>query len=80
MQNQINSDFLQKIIEAKRMEMEAVLMLLPDKMKGHIEVIGQEVGTMVKEFILEAYAGQREDTAKTGHTTANSKVRKVDIG
>lgn len=71
MNHQTRLAFFEKIMEAKQKEMEAIMMLVPDKMKGHIEVIGKEVKMMLKDCLMEK---------PTNHTQSNSKVKKVDIG
>lgn len=79
MNSDTSSAFMEKMMEAKRMELEAIMMLVPDKMKGHLEVIGREVRMMLMDCIMEMYAKHEEDTA-TKPAPSGSKVKKVDIG
>ena len=80
MNPQTSIAFMEKMMEAKKLEMEAIMLLLPDKMKGHIEVIGNEVKLMLKECLLDMAAKHGQDTAEASQTPGSSKVKKVDIG
>lgn len=82
MNHKINVAFLEKIMEAKQMEKEALMMLLPDKMKGHLEVIGKEVKAMFIDCLLEMNSDHvtGAGSGRTDHSQSKDKVRKVDIG
>jgi hypothetical protein len=72
--------FIQKMIQAKRMEAEALLLLVPEKTRGHMKVIGKELGSIVMECLAEVFIkpdGSEPDKVKYDTTQA---VRKVDIG
>lgn len=71
--------FIQKMIQAKRMEAEALLLLVPEKTREHIKVIGTELGSMVMECLTDVFI--KPDGAEPGkakNDTAQA-VRKVDI-
>ncbi|MBN1775316.1 MAG: hypothetical protein JW817_02495 [Clostridiales bacterium] len=45
----MNREFFLKMAEAKRMERDAILALLPESSRGHIQTIGNELREMIKE-------------------------------
>lgn len=63
----IQPEVIEKLIEAKRLEKEAIALMLPPQVKGHLEVIMAEVEAMVLELLLERKA-------------ESAKVKKVPIG
>jgi len=65
----LNAQVIEKLIEAKRLEKEAFMMLLPEKMQKHLEVIGNEVKAMLLDYILDVNEEEK-----------SPKVKKVDIG
>jgi hypothetical protein len=65
--------FMQKMLQAKKIEAEAILCLLPEQTKEHVEVIGKELTSMV----AECFADKRREKAQ--ENTSASGVRKVDI-
>lgn len=74
MERKISSTgFVEKFIEAKKMEKEAFMMLIPDYMKEHLAVIDKEIKSMLKE----GFSGAPSDSGEAG---TKSKVKKVDIG
>lgn len=73
--------FFQKMIQAKRMEAEAILLLFPEKAREHMKVIGKELSCMILECLSDVFINP--DGSEPGKAekrdTANG-VRKVDIG
>lgn len=69
------AEFLEKMAEAKKLELDAILLLLPNRTKEHIDVIGKEVKSMFMEYIQEVVKNDNVNSE-----TSNSNVRKVDIG
>lgn len=59
----LNPRFLATLIEAKKMEQEAMMMLLPEKMQGHMKVISKEIKAMVFETLMEYASAEDESTA-----------------
>lgn len=45
----MNREFILKMAEAKKMERDAMMSLLPQSSRGHIETIGKEVEAMWQE-------------------------------
>lgn len=78
MNSQENKVFIEKLMAAKQLEKEALMMLLPDKMKSHLDVIGKEVRSMMTEMIQEIFTEQPETTEKATDQQSE-KVKKVDI-
>lgn len=79
----INSEVIEKLMEAKRLEKEALMMLLPEKMQGHLEVISNEVKAMVFDYIEDFNKKQEDESCHDRAYKKNSntsKVKKVDIG
>lgn len=69
------AEFLEKMAEAKKLELDAISLLLPNRTKEHIDVIGKEVKSMFMEYIQEVVKNDNVSSE-----TSNSNVRKVDIG
>lgn len=69
------AEFLEKMAEAKKLELDAISLLLPNRTKEHIDVIGKEVKSMFMEYIQEVVKNDNVNSE-----TSNSNVRKVDIG
>lgn len=67
--------FIQKLTEAKKMEAEAIMCLLPEQTQGHVKVIGKELTSMVKECFIVHEGTRQEKTQKD----SASGTRKVDI-
>ena len=71
----MNNEFLEKIIKAKQMEMEAIGCLLPEPVKWHIDVINSELKDMAKEIIFSCCA----NSGKPGAPEKEHKASKIDI-
>ena len=67
--------FLRKFMQAKKMEKEAFMTLMPENVRKHLSVIEKEV----KELFFECLAGAvtPEPSEKS---TEQTRVKKVDIG
>lgn len=79
MSHGIDAAFLEKMLEAKRLEKEALMMILPDNIKGHLEVISREVKAILVEMILDT-STENDQNTKTGTQPKKNRVNKVDIG
>lgn len=71
----MNHEFIDKMIKAKQLEMEAIGCLLPDPVKGHIDVINRELKDIAKEVIFSYCAGSE----KTSGQEKEHRTSKVDI-
>lgn len=71
--------FIQKMMQAKRMEAEALLLLVPEKARGHLTIIGKELRSMVMECLAEVFIKPEAEAEKVERDTVIG-VRKVDIG
>lgn len=86
----INAVTIEKLLEAKRLEKEALLAMLPENMHKHIEVIGKEIKAMVFECLQNGYqeSSNTQESSKSQETTKQyeakkvqaNRVIKVDIG
>ncbi len=65
----MRKDSLDKFLAAKELEMEALALLLPPGVGGHLQVIARELGAMFREALKEP---QQPEAAKKA-------VRKVTI-
>ncbi len=65
----MHKDCLDKLLAAKKLEMEALALLLPPGVGGHLQAISQEAAAMLKETF------QRDKRPKTAEKT----VQKVTI-
>ncbi|MBN2220802.1 MAG: hypothetical protein JW708_01265 [Vallitaleaceae bacterium] len=81
----INAKAIEKLMEAKRLEKEALLSMLPENMQKHIDVIGKEIKAMVVDCFFEESQETHQDPESHKNSEpqkgqATSKVKKVDIG
>ncbi|WP_041703400.1 hypothetical protein [Lachnoclostridium phytofermentans] len=67
--------FSQKMMEAKKMEVEALMYLLPEQTQDHMKVIGKELESMIKECFVVPEGTQQKKSKKA----STSGTRKVDI-
>lgn len=74
-----NIEFLEKIIEAKKMEIEAVGLLFPQRTKEHLNIIGKEVKEMIKECICDTCNSEKDCQKNNVHEQKNNGVKKVEI-
>lgn len=79
MNNQTANQFIEKIKEAKRLEMEAIMLLVPSDVKPHLEVIGKEIKAIVMETIVNIMKNQGEEASEKDQTERQSKTNKVNI-
>jgi len=89
----MNKVFIEKMVQAKKMECEALLSLLPESQQGHVEVIEKELFAMVKECAATGAAAAAEtllkivniiepetiDPKQTSKKGSKATVKKVDI-
>lgn len=89
----MNSEFIEKMIQAKKLECEALLSLLPESQQGHVEVIEKEISAMVKECaaagvsatvgtlskIANVLAAETTGPKKSSKEDSKKTVKKVDI-
>lgn len=66
---------MQKLMEAKKMEAEALMGLLPEQTQEHLKVIGKELKSMIKESLILQEGTRQEKPQKA----SASGARKVDI-
>lgn len=73
----MNSEFFNKMKEAKKLEQEAIMSVLPDNIRNHVEVIEKEM----KAILFECIATCTVNTKGPGSDNAapKSKVHKVEI-
>jgi hypothetical protein len=73
----MNQEFVDKMKEAKKLEGEALMSILPEYVRGHIEVIEKEIKAILLECIAAYVKGKSEsdDNSKK----SENKVNKVEI-
>lgn len=71
----MNREFIVKMLEAKKLEGEALKLLLPEKVRDHVEVIENEMKAILLECISECTTGKREQEKDSD----KKKVHKVEI-
>jgi len=71
---------IDQLLEAKKMEKEALATLLPGDMIKHLDVIGKEVKAMILETIIALNESETKDEQPSETSTSKSGVTKVDIG
>lgn len=73
----MNREFINKMMEAKRLEGQALMSILPENVRCHVEVIGKEIKAILLECVTECTinrSGQRKD-----NEGSDGKVHKVEI-
>ncbi len=78
MNYQTTHAFMEKIIQAKQLEKEALLMLLPDHVKGHLNVIEKEVKALMIELLIDT-ATHKKESSSANEDSRRSHVNKVNI-
>ncbi len=71
---------IDKLLEAKKLEKEALSSLLPGDISKHIDVIGREVRAIVIETFLAMNEKDSTTDKDTEESQAKPHVKKVDIG
>lgn len=71
MMKKVPIEAIEKLLEAKQLEKEAMKLLMSDKMQGHLAVIKKEVTGMLLDLLVES--------AEKQETQATSQVRNVTI-
>lgn len=74
-----NTAFIQKIIQAKKMEVEALMSLLPETAQDHMKVIGKELTSMLAECLTDKSSNQEESQREKSKNQPKSGIRKVGI-
>jgi len=77
--DEARAEFMEKFMEAKRLEKEAFMMLVPNRVRGHLEVIKKEAGEMFMECMMELFVREKASTREAGKETEGGKVKKVTI-
>lgn len=73
----MNREFVDKMIEAKRLEKEAFMTILPENVRGHVEVIETEMKAILLEGMSDCFRSSNRD--KKDEEPVKSKVQKVEI-
>ena len=60
----MKTEFLEKMIEAKKMEKDAILSLLDCEQREHIQVIEKELMAMLLDIVLKSCIFQKESEKK----------------
>ena len=72
-------EFIKKFAEAKKMEAEALMELLPESSREHMSVIGREAAAMFREGIAGLVQGNEGRDGKDGTGNGQKSVKKVEI-
>lgn len=74
----MNKTFITKMVQAKKLEIEALQELLPDEINGRLKKWRSDAGDWLKECAVEIYlAGKREENSDRGKGEDNSGDRTV---
>lgn len=71
---------IDQLLEAKKLEKEALATLLPGDMTKHLEIIGKEVRAMILETLIALNKSDTTETQPSETQKTKSGVTKVDIG
>jgi len=77
--DEARAEFMEKFMEAKRLEKEAFMMLVPNRVRGYLEVIKKEAGEMFMECMMELFVREKASTREAEKETEGGKVKKVTI-
>ncbi|ROR26363.1 hypothetical protein EDD66_10885 [Mobilisporobacter senegalensis] len=72
----MNHEFVTKMIQAKKMEYEALKEIMPEKMADHINELENNIIDVLKECILSGFTDTR---AQKDSEETKTKVQKVEI-
>lgn len=67
------------LIQAKKMEKEALMKLIPANMKSHLDIIAGEVKAMLIEVLQESSVHTETASKAEEHKDKPTSVKKVDI-
>jgi len=73
------AEFMEKFMEAKRLEKEAFMLLVPDRVRGHLEVIKKEAGEMFMECMIDLFAQEKAGKRELEEEKEEGKIKKVTI-
>ena len=71
---------IDQLLQAKKLEKEALAALLPGDMTKHLDIIGKEVKAMLLETLIALNKSDTTETQPTETSKPMSGVTKVDIG
>jgi len=77
--DETRAEFMKKFMEAKRLEKEAFMLLVPDRVRGHLEVIKKEAGEMFMECMIDLFAQEKADKREAEEEKEEGKIKKVTI-
>ncbi|AHF11280.1 MULTISPECIES: hypothetical protein [Dehalobacter] len=75
MNTAINPEFIQKMLEAKRLQKEALETLMPENVRHHLSVIEKEVKDLLLEYLMDG----SETSKNTDQPETHSNVHSVTI-
>lgn len=78
-QENVKEKFMETFMEAKRLEKEAFMMLIPERVKEHLDVIKNEATAMFGECLVEILAQRKSSKQEAKEGTQKGKVTKVTI-
>lgn len=70
-------EIIEKLQAAGKLQREALMLLMPESVRGHLEIIGQEVKAVTAELLLGVFFQKTGDTASP--KAGEQKVKKFDI-
>lgn len=77
----MQQEFITKMTEAIKLEKEALISLLPERARGHVDIIAGEIRAILKECVLANLMTCTNDCKKQEdepHKT-QTKTKKVEI-
>lgn len=74
----MNHEFVVKIMQAKKMEYEAIKEILPDKLLKHIDKLEIDMIDIMKELAISGFEDKGNNKSKSG-VSKEKKIKKVEI-
>ena len=78
----MNKEFIKKMRQANQLQREAIVSLLPDAMRDHLQVIRSEMKAMAGDLVKETAKKEMEyyqETSVVNGETKGKSVNKVNI-
>lgn len=63
----MNKVFMKKLLQAKRLQYEAIKEIIPEKMKDRIDTFEKEAFELIKDIVIEMIKDETKEKGSTDH-------------
>ncbi len=74
----MNREFVKKMIQAKKLEYEALKEIMPEKLENRISGLEHDMMDIMKECVISGFTGYENNKNKSDEPT-EKKIKKVNI-